>query len=120
MGLIFGASSVSDPGQPPGGLSDKGAHFLAYFALGASLVRALAAGRASAMTARRVAVASLLAAAYGVSDELHQYFVPERTPDLLDLVADICGGITGAAAYALTARRVAHVTARWRVPRPGG
>lgn len=33
MTVIFTASSMSDPGAPPGGLSDKTAHFAAYAAL---------------------------------------------------------------------------------------
>ena len=52
---------------------------------------------------RRVAGASLLGAfviavLYGVSDEFHQSFVPGRTPDAADVLADAVG-----AALALTA-----------------
>jgi VanZ family protein len=104
MVLIFAASSMSDPGAPPGGLSDKAAHFMIYFALGASLLRALAGGRSAAMTARRVLLAALIATLYGVSDELHQSFVPGRTPESLDLVADACGGLVGGFLFAVAAR----------------
>jgi VanZ family protein len=85
-------------------MSDKAAHVIAYAALGASLVRALAGGRASAMTARRIGLAALIAVLYGASDEIHQMFVPNRTPELLDLVADACGGLAGAVLLAAAAR----------------
>ncbi|MGH9370551.1 MAG: VanZ family protein [Vicinamibacterales bacterium] len=110
MALIYSASSMSDPGAPPGGLSDKGAHFVAYGALGASLVRALAGGRSAAMTPRRVILAAVLATLYGASDELHQSFVPERSPDVLDLVADTIGGLAGAVFLSVAAR----VLSKWR------
>jgi VanZ family protein len=104
MALIFYASSLSDPGAPPGGISDKTAHLLAYFPLGAALVRALAGGRALRMTTPRVAAATIVATLYGVSDELHQMLVPPRTPDWHDVVADCVGALAGAAAFALAAR----------------
>lgn len=104
MTVIFTASSMSDPGAPPGGLSDKTAHFAAYAALGAALVRALAGGRSAGMTARRIVLAFVLATAYGVTDELHQRFVPGRNPDMIDLVADAGGGFAGAAVGAGIAR----------------
>lgn len=31
--------------------------------------------------------------AYGIFDECHQYFVPPRTPDIFDIVADVTGAI---------------------------
>lgn len=104
MGLIFGASAVSEPGPPPAGLSDKSAHIIAYGVLGATLIRALATGHAPGMTARRVLIATAAAAVYGVTDELHQVFVPGRTPDALDLVADLVGGAAGSFLYAAGAR----------------
>jgi len=60
MGLIFFFSSLPDPGGPPGGISDKTAHVLIYAALGASLVRALAGGRITAMTLTRILFAAAL------------------------------------------------------------
>jgi VanZ family protein len=104
MAFIFTASSMSDPGAPPGGLSDKGAHFSVYAALGASLIRALAGGRSAAMTPRRILLAIAFATLYGVSDEVHQSFVPDRTPDVRDLAADALGATAGAIFLAAVAR----------------
>jgi VanZ family protein len=104
MGLIFYFSSLPDPGGPPGGISDKTAHFLIYGALGASLIRALAGGRSAAMTLRTILAAIALATLYGISDEIHQFFVPPRTPDILDIAADTAGACAGAIVLTLLAR----------------
>jgi len=119
MGLIFTASSLSDPGAPPGGLSDKSAHIIAYAALGATLVRALGQGRSAAVTPRRVLIAALLATLYGMSDELHQWFVPGRNAEWLDVAADALGGVIGAAGWAL-AVRAAHGTKNRKRTRSAG
>ena len=104
MGLIFFFSSLPDPGGPPGGISDKTAHVLIYATLGASLVRALAGGRITAMTLTRILVAAALGTLYGVTDEIHQHFVPPRTPDILDVAADAVGAFMGAILMTLLAR----------------
>ena len=109
MGLIFYFSSLTDPGGPPSGVSDKAAHFLIYAALGGALIRALAGGRAVRMNSSRAGIATILGTLYGVSDELHQWFVPPRTPELMDLVADFAGALAGAIGVALIARGVAHL-----------
>jgi VanZ family protein len=81
-------------------MSDKSAHALAYAVLGASLVRALASGRAEKLTSGRLVAAIVLTSLYGVSDELHQRFVPGRTPDWLDVLADAAGAVAGVLAMA--------------------
>lgn len=32
---------------------------------------------------------------YGISDELHQYYVPYRNADLMDVLADMFGSVCG-------------------------
>jgi VanZ family protein len=116
MALIFSASSLSDPGAPPGGISDKTAHFLAYFPLGAALVRALAGGRAVRMTVGRIGAATIVATLYGISDEMHQMLVPPRTPDWHDVVADCVGALVGATVFALAARVATRLSAHGEAP----
>jgi VanZ family protein len=91
MGLIFILSSIPYFGALPGNISDKTGHSVGYAVLGILLVRALAHGRASAVTLRTALLAVLLATAYGISDECHQWFVPGRSADMYDAIADAEG-----------------------------
>ncbi len=98
MAALFFVSSLSDVPGPPSGFSDKHEHFVFYAVLGALALRALAGGRWQGVTIRTLLGAILIAAAYGVSDEVHQWFVPGRDADPLDAVADTAGAATAAAA----------------------
>jgi VanZ family protein len=97
MFLIFGASSMSDPGPLPGNMSDKTGHFLGYALLGVLVLRALAGGRFAGITLRTAILAIVVSSAYGASDEFHQRYVAGRTPDVMDLLADACGSSAGVA-----------------------
>lgn len=98
MLVIFIASSIPNLGALPGGVSDKSGHGIGYGLLGAALLRALAGGRLRGVTWRGAALTILLATAYGVSDEFHQSFVPGRTPDVMDVLADGTGAAAAVAA----------------------
>lgn len=74
--------------------ADKVGHAGAYAVLGALLT--LATGR--------VWLAVLLATLFGVSDEIHQYFVPGRAADVYDVVADGVGALIGALSVAFLSR----------------
>jgi VanZ family protein len=102
MAIIFGASSLAEPGLP-GGVSDKSGHFFGYLLLSVVLVRALAKGRVAGITWQTIALAALGATLYGVSDEIHQRFVPGRSPDLADIVADGLGAAAGGALCGIVA-----------------
>ena len=45
--------------------------------------------------------AVLIASMYGVADEIHQYYVPGRTMEVYDWIADTLGGLGGSQAYRL-------------------
>ena len=96
MAVIFLASSSSDPVDLPGRFTDKLAHMAIYALLGALIARALARGKPSATTARHIVLAVIVSTVYGVTDEWHQSFVPDRTPDVMDLLADATGAFAGA------------------------
>jgi VanZ family protein len=104
MAAIFGASSISEPPGVPGGPSDKILHAAVYAVLGALLVRALAGGLTGRVTARTALLAAFIASGYGITDEVHQYFVPLRNMDAVDVLADAAGA--GAAALALYVRDI--------------
>ena len=91
---IFVLSSIPTPPAPPGAVTDKQVHALVYAGLALLVLRALAAGDASRVTFGRALGASAIAAAYGVTDEWHQWFVPGRVADALDLLANAVGALT--------------------------
>lgn len=41
-------------------------------------------------------LAFIFSVLYGISDEIHQSFVPNRTADLFDILADVIGSFIGA------------------------
>ena len=92
--LIFAISSLRIPSGPSRLGIDKVAHFFEFGALAALVTRALI-GSALSPT-RAVIWAIALATAYGASDELHQRFVPGRSSDIFDLLADFVGACAGA------------------------
>lgn len=83
---------------------DKVAHFTVYAALGAACHRAL---RRRIPSRLALGLTVLVCAAYGVSDEWHQVYVPGRSPDVLDWLADVSGSLVGAALFAGIMRRKA-------------
>jgi VanZ family protein len=82
-------------------LNDKVEHGLAYAAGGALAVAAFGG-------ARRVppwAAAILFCGTWGISDEIHQGFVPGRESSAADVAADLAGASAGALALAAWLRR---------------
>ena len=95
--VIFGLSSRPTlPGPELPGV-DKVAHFGAYALL--AWLLAFAAGRSRLP----IALAVVLGLLYGATDEIHQSFVPGRSPDVLDWFADAAG--VAAATFAYVRRR---------------
>jgi VanZ family protein len=95
MGVIFALSSVSNPPDLPKG-SDKHLHALLYAGLGGLVARALAGGWRRRLTIGMALMATVISGAYGVTDEIHQHFVPPREADVLDVVADTIGAAAAA------------------------
>lgn len=88
---IFTLSCLTFPPRAPRlPLEDKIVHGLLFSVLAFLLYRAFRRERRFAV--RRAAVlAFLVTAAYGIADELHQHFTPQRTVDFRDWVADALG-----------------------------
>ncbi len=111
---IFLSSSLSVVPSPPGPFSDKHVHGLAYAGLAVTIVRALAGAVWSGVTRATAWSATVLAIAYGLTDEWHQSFVQGRDASLADLGADAVGAIVAAmvvVAIARLARRGAQADA---------
>lgn len=96
MAAIFLLSSGSDVPEASDRIWDKNIHAALYGGLTATAVRALAGGLWSGVTGVGAAAAVLIAVVYGVTDEVHQLFVPERYFDAADLAANAIGAVTAA------------------------
>jgi hypothetical protein len=118
--LIFALSSIpgTDIPSAPIPSADKLVHLGVYGVLGLLWFRcahlwpnpAAASSprpaRGSTWTRRSTWIGTVVAVlAYGISDELHQAFVPLRSPDPLDVLADLGGGALGAGLAAAIAAR---------------
>ena len=104
--FIYFLSSLSNPFPftPTGFLAwDKLHHFVEYVAFGALLAWGLA--RAGLAISSGGVWAVVLGSAYGLTDEVHQAFVPNRSADPRDWVADTVGALVGAVVVALILRR---------------
>lgn len=89
MGLLYlvsGRSGLITDGR----VSDKLLHVVAYLILGWFVLRATHGGVNELRLGPTIA-AFLLTVAYGVSDELHQAYVPSRVASVGDAIADASG-----------------------------
>lgn len=100
--LLFGLSSITGSQIPsmPIPQADKLAHIGIYGIFGILCFGALR--RTTNLTPAGIIWAgTLLALGYGISDEVHQIFVPGRASEFLDLLADVLGGWLGCLAASL-------------------
>jgi VanZ family protein len=97
MAMLFGFSSLHTLPSPPAGFSFYDVHIAAYAGLAGVTARATGGGLRD-VSLRAVLVAIVISSLYGVSDEYHQRFVPGRTFDVLDMLADAIGSVAGASA----------------------
>ncbi len=107
MALIFVISSfeVEVPGVRFLPLRDKGIHFVEYAVLGWLSAAASMRSWPSASAWRTAAFAVFVSVLWGLSDEIHQAFVPGRSSELADVVADFVGSVAGAGAWHLYSNR---------------
>ncbi len=96
--VFFAFVALPEAPQPRALNIDKVRHVAAYALLGALAARAMAgAARHGGTFAFVVAFFSVLL--IGTGTEIIQAFVPGRSADVVDLGADLAGGIFGASAY---------------------
>ena len=102
MGVLYALSAqpvlleVGGEGSPWDALFHKGAHFGSYALLAWLFHRALSTAAQPPQPIWLISAA--LAVGYGLTDELHQVFIPGRSGRLLDVLIDAAGA---AAAMAL-------------------
>jgi len=106
-GVIFTLSSIPGGRLPTIDLpqSDKVVHALFYGVLAGLTFRALGRSHGAGTPRFHFLLAILIATAYGISDEIHQLWTPQRSADWRDVVADAGGAIVGAAAMFRFSRR---------------
>jgi VanZ family protein len=100
-GVIFYLSAQSHPEeQLPSFLlkdvSDKVLHAVEYGILALLCYRAFRWAAGPAVVRQAVVLAIVAASVYGVTDEVHQFFVPFRESSWLDWLADTIGAAIGA------------------------
>jgi VanZ family protein len=76
-------------------LSDSVAHMLEYAGFGALLFHAVSHSGRRYLVRHALTCAILFAILYGMTDEIHQSFVPFRDPSLRDLFSDAFGAVMG-------------------------
>lgn len=72
-------------------------HVIEYSALTFLFLRALFAYKNPPFRAFLLAI--IITVVYGISDELHQSFVPNRVPDVMDVMMDGIGAVAGSFIY---------------------
>jgi VanZ family protein len=97
MAGIFVVSGLPDP-PVPGDVPDVNLHAVAYFGLMVLTTRAIAGGLWHGVTIAAIVSAWIITVAYGMSDEWHQSFVPNRHAEWRDVGADAIGAFGAAIA----------------------
>ena len=94
-GIIFYVSGLPSLGMPlPIPFIDKLVHLVEYSILGFLFSRALKG--TTLLTNKNILVScTIFCILFGLSDELHQMFVPGRDATLGDALADSIGGLLG-------------------------
>ena len=70
-------------------------HFSEYFIFTVLLVRALRNDNGGKIKSRHLLISIAIASLYAISDEFHQSFVRSRSASAVDVLIDMCGGISG-------------------------
>lgn len=111
--LIFALSSMSldIDALRPVLTFDKLLHLAEYYILGYLIMRLFTTSGLPLLAASPVAAAILAGSAYGLSDELHQFFVPGRDASPVDVLFDVAGVALAAFTYPWVRRRLAPVRA---------
>ncbi len=95
-GLIYLQSAYPSPENVPKlPFFDKLVHVAAYALLSMLFFRAYRTTRLNVRLKTLMLLSIVSSAVYGVSDEIHQHFVPFRQADILDVLADLVGSILG-------------------------
>lgn len=103
---IFIASSLTAITPPSLGFEwqDKLFHALSFFFYGLCVQFAVLGWNVSMPSTRAFFYVALIGIAYGISDEVHQSFVPSRMAEVADAIADAFGVLLSTAFLGFTRR----------------
>ena len=111
--LIFIQSSFPSPIRDPDvPFFDKYLHLIAYAPLGALFYRAFSTLKMGGKKTKVAVLSIVCAGLYGISDEIHQYFVPGRHADIIDAAVDFVGAACGVLIYQYVVKRRTSVAPR--------
>jgi len=100
MGFIFYTSSIPGQNIPAVFINqDIAFHFSIYLILGLLCARALKNAYTDMTAAKIILFTLIFGVVYGITDELHQAFVPYRTVSGLDVFNDGIGSLIGGLIY---------------------
>jgi VanZ family protein len=100
--LIYIQSANPSPEQIPSfPFVDKVLHFVAYGIMGILFYRAYQTLRIKNNIQMLMLLSVVSASLYGISDEIHQSFVPFREAEVADVIADMLGAASGVLLYQL-------------------
>ncbi|MDR0629506.1 MAG: VanZ family protein [Treponema sp.] len=106
-GMIWFLSSQSVLPTPKGILGfDKVQHLLAYGVFAGTLGLWFSRRQWKRSPVRCMVWVIIIAATYGISDEIHQSFVPGRDGNVWDWLADTLGAIIGAGLVMVSVRKL--------------
>lgn len=105
--IIFYLSSIPSSGYPGGlGILTKIYHILVFFLLSFFLIITIVRGKQN--NKYFIFIAILISMLYATSDEIHQYFVPGRTPAFTDVMMDSIGIMLAGILYSVRMRFTPH------------
>jgi VanZ family protein len=94
--FLFIVTSLPAPSVPSFEVGDKVKHFAAFFGLSVLLSLTLLYQNKNLLVKRYYLGATfIIASIYGFLDEFHQSFIPGRSSEFLDWVADSLGALVG-------------------------
>ena len=105
--ILSSRSTLPETPSIPG--MDKFLHFSAYAVLAAAIGLWFSGESWLKRPLRNFLICTAIASGYGVLDEVHQYFVPGRSSDIFDWIADILGSAAGSAVVLLGSRKFGYI-----------
>ena len=91
---------------------DKVAHLSAFFGYGLCVQFAYSGIVNTPLKKKIILYTILISALFGASDEIHQYFVPGRTCDIFDFIADVLGALLSLLLISTNNKIVNHIKLR--------